>query len=423
MLLLVKKFVVALFLPLVALFSFSGENSDLESPKNGIANSVSGPADVIATDVEAKDRAGENAQNKPKPGGNAPSGALSYAAIKNCLGRAGRSGDCLDSVFGGYLKTHSTKEALAAVEKLESEDAELHLTCHPVIHAIGRETFRVKKTIQDSFQACDQSCHSGCYHGAMERFLRGDDASSDSAGHISEDGLEDKAVSACDTNQPTRFRFQCLHGLGHAIVFFTDYNLERSLEICDRLPDQWGRSSCYGGEFMENIFAADKRKRDLSATDYHYPCDKLADRYKADCYMMQTTRMSEMGLGTAQLFSECQIAGVFRFNCMQSVGRDLSNDVRVGDPRLVAQKCELVGGEDRQACTRGVIYALMDNTWDGRYAFPFCRSLALGDDRTYCFASAASYLKATYAQSPEEIKKQCRSHLNQPQNCLDAVGF
>lgn len=175
---------------------------------------------------------------------------------------------------------------------------------------------------------------------------------------------------------------------------------------------------------MENIFAADKRKRDLSPMDYHYPCDKLADQYKADCYMTQTTRMSEMGLGTAQLFSECEIAGVFRLNCMQSVGRDLSNDVRVGDPRPVAQKCELVGGEDRQACARGVIYALMDNTWDGRYAFPFCRSLASGDDRTYCFASAASYLKATYAQSPEEIAKQCKNYLGeQLQSCINAAGY
>src|SRR5690349_24010251 len=53
-------------------------------------------------------------------------------------------------------------------------------------------------------------------------------------------------------------------------------------------------------------------------------------------------------------------------------GRDLSNDVRFGDGRAAAQKCELVDGTGRAACMRGVVYALIDNTWDGRYALPFC---------------------------------------------------
>ena len=103
------------------------------------------------------------------------------------------------------------------------------------------------------------------------------------------------------------------------------------MEICDSLAEEWSRNSCYGGVFMENVFNATPETRDLSPTDYHYPCDKLTTKYRGECYVMQTSRMTEMGLGTEAIFKECEKAGEFGEQCMLSIGRDLSNDVRFGD--------------------------------------------------------------------------------------------
>lgn len=343
--------------------------------------------------------------------------ALSLVALQDCLNRASGSGACLDGIFRQYLKIHTTADALAALARYEVADSIYRLACHPVIHALGRETFRQQGNVHDSFAACDQSCHSGCYHGAMERFLRGSAAGDDEAGHISVEELRAKAAGACDPNQPTRFRFQCLHGLGHAILFFSDYRLAEALASCDALPDAWSRSSCYGGLFMENVFSATPEKRDLSPTDYHYPCTALDAKYQGDCYMMQTTRMSEMGLDTAGLFAECRRAGAHRSSCMQSIGRDLSNDARVGDPRAVSAKCELGTGEERRSCTRGVVYALIDNTWDGRYAFPFCASFADRDDVVYCFVISSAYLQSTYAKTEDDISGECRRYAPNATEC------
>jgi hypothetical protein len=40
--------------------------------------------------------------------------------------------------------------------------------------------------------------------------------------------------------------------------------------------------------------------------------------------------------------------------CTQSIGRDLSNEARIGQPRSVAQKCELVHDNNRLACMQGL---------------------------------------------------------------------
>ena len=348
----------------------------------------------------------------------AQTGLPSAEALKSCMER--RDGaECMDKLFREALKSHTTRDALQLIQRFSDNDAEIRRDCHPIVHAIGRETYRVKGTIHDAFSACDQTCHSGCYHGSVERFLRGESVYAQVNRHPSTAELKQKAAVACDPKVADRFRFQCFHGLGHALLFFSAYKLVPSLEVCDALPEDWGRSSCYGGVFMENVFNATPERRDLSPTDYHYPCNKVEKKYRAECYMMQTSRMTEMGLSTAKIFDECRKAGEFREPCMVSVGRDLSNDVRLGQTRAAAATCERVRDESRLACMRGVIYALIDNTWDGRYALPFCDALSLESDQAECFRESIGYLQETFEISAVDVAADCAKHSRRPQRCID----
>ena len=342
-------------------------------------------------------------------------------AIKSCLNNI-RGAECLDQLFGEALKQHSTLELMQLIQRLENEDPEIRRDCHPVVHAIGRETYRIKGNIHDSFAACDQTCHSGCYHGSVERFLRGEKLYAEVGRHPSTAELKQKAALACDPKLPVRLRFQCLHGLGHALMFFSRYQLLPSLQACDALPEDWSRSSCYGGVFMENVFNATPESRDLSPIDYHYPCNKLAHQYRSECYVMQTSRMTELGLATERIFEECDRAGEYRRQCMLSVGRDLSNDVRLGNSRETAQKCQRVSGDSRLACMQGVVYALIDNTWDGRYALPFCATFTQPNDQNSCVRLSVEYLTDTFEKSPAEIAGECAKHLPQPAHCVELAS-
>src|SRR5262249_7864013 len=159
--------------------------------------------------------------------------------------------------------------------------------------------------------------------------------------------------------------------------------------------------------FMENVFNASQVKKNFSATDFHAPCGRLAEKYARDCYIMQTSRMAEMGLSPEQIVEECAKAGPHRLSCAQSLGRDLSNDARLGKYRFGAQHCEsATQGDMRLACVRGVAYALVDSTWDGSHAMPFCSVLS-DIDRDECWKMAIFYMRTVFDQRGEDIARDC----------------
>jgi len=323
-----------------------------------------------------------------EPAGELPPPAPPLADLKNCLAKPGND-ECLERLYRDALEKHSPAELLQSVQRYEAEDAGLKLACHPVVHALGREIFRIKGNIHDAFLVCDQTCHSGCYHGAVERFLRGD--SKAPARHVTQSEIVRKAPEACDAKAPRRIYFQCLHGLGHALMYFTENNVDDSLKGCDALRDSWSQESCYGGVFMENVVSSLTDKRMVSDADAQYPCNQVGEKYRRACYWMQTSRMEEMGLTTEQQFEECAKAGRHAADCVQSIGRDLSNLSRGGSSAEAAGQCEQADGEARRACIRGAVYALIDNTWDLTYASPFCA--ALQQENSYCKETSDDYLK------------------------------
>lgn len=345
---------------------------------------------------------------------------LNAQAINDCLGRQAGAGACLDGLWQDYMVGghHSTTEALALLQCYEDHDSNINVDCHPVAHAIGRITFGEQGTVDKSFAACDQTCHSGCYHGAMERFLRGD---APEGTHLTFAELQARAATACATDQPSRFRFQCLHGLGHAVTYYSGYALDLSLSVCDATGDEWSQSSCWGGVFMENIAAADPTQRDLSATDYHYPCDKVGEKYRSECYVMQTSRMAEMGLNPSQILDECKKIA-YAESCISSLGRDMSDTARGGNPREASAICEKVDGDLRKACTRGVVFALSDNTWDPRWVFPFCRTYEGPSDAIFCYATAINYLRDIYVNTTDSLRAACGKFVPGDSRCIVALG-
>ena len=319
---------------------------------------------------------------------------------------------CLDDLFRRYLTGHTTQQALRLLDRYQAEDGGVRNACHLVVHAIGRETFRIRKSVHASFQVCDGTCHSGCYHGVVERFIGGVEG-----GHVSQDDLRRRAADVCPGPPGTYLHFQCVHGLGHGLLYFSGYRLDEALSICDSLPTEKEQRSCYGGVFMENLGAASPQKRDVHPTDYHYPCSRLGPRYRGDCYLMQTSRMIDMGLFTGRLFEECAKAGRYRRQCMTSIGRDLANHARVDGPEWVASQCQWHPASDRRACIRGLVVALIDNTWDMRYALPLCAVLKSGEDRAYCLHLSARYVVANHAVPPGVVTEQCRQHFPEGTTC------
>lgn len=335
------------------------------------------------------------------------------AAVRECLAGEdlGTKAVCLDGVFRTYLKSGTTKQALALLRELSDGDTAIRATAHPIAHAIGRETYRKAGTVHGAFQECDATEHSGCYHGAVERAFVPETVAAGSSGgmtHVPYEVVRAKAPALCDEGEKegVSIYFQCLHGIGHAILFTLNYDIKKGLEVCDLLKTPFDQTSCAGGLFMENVSAFDVGKRQLKPGDPHYPCTVVPEHFVSGCYSMQTSWWRELGFSPERMASECADSGA-PVACYTSWGRDLSDEVRIGKVEESASKCGMLADEHRRACIRGAIYALADNTWDASYAFPFCDQFSGEQDRTGCYDDVIVYLKQHREATNELVTRDC----------------
>jgi hypothetical protein len=157
--------------------------------------------------------------------------------------------------------------------------------------------------------------------------------------------------------------FNCVHGLGHAIMAVTGDDLFDALHDCDGLTGAMEQNACINGVFMENLIVDGAHgghySKYLKPGEPLYPCTAVGEQYKAECFDMQTSyALGVVGGDFAKVFALCATVGApFRTNCYQSLGRDAATISRNQVPGTVAT-CNL--GADREQRSYCVLGAVLD---------------------------------------------------------------
>ena len=272
--------------------------------------------------------------------------------------------------------------------------------CHQEAHTLGRAAYEVQG--KQAFKEGDSSCHSGFYHGAMESFLR-------------ERGTTNLAASikdVCDSFETSFSRFECLHGVGHGLLAYEDYNLPKTIEACKDLGDQFSISSCYGGVFMENIVTAqgsgattDHSTEWVNKDDPQFPCTTVKNNFEAlyQCYLMQTSWMLTISkYDFAWTAKQCLKAPSSMVStCYQSLGRDAAG-YTLRDPQRIVTICETVPKSERFRCIVGAVNVIVD-FWGEKLegqASELCR-LAV-DGKHECFSTLALRLQELFTDKARQ---------------------
>lgn len=234
--------------------------------------------------------------------------------------------------------------------------------CHQEAHNIGRIGYKIYK--EKAFGECSASCHSGCYHGAMEKFLN-------------EQGTENLAANIdriCKTFGTSFGIFECLHGVGHGVLAYVDYDLPESLNECKKLDGAFARDSCYGGIFMENILtgqglgASEKNHETVwvNKTDSLYPCNAIDQDVSVQhqCYLMQTSWMLTINnYDFDKVAAECSKTPASMVSvCFKSFGRDAAGHT-LRNPQKIVEICNKVPKEPkgyREECATGAVNVIVD---------------------------------------------------------------
>ena len=276
---------------------------------------------------------------------------------------------CFEQAFGNLAYYQGPKRALAVFTRMIETDPTVRV-CHRIAHALGAGALaHYKGDVGPAFADGSAVCWSGYYHGILERAFAG----------VSEDELPAVARRLCASAEVRRSDFvayQCVHGLGHGLMIYTNYDLRKSLETCDQLATPWDQSSCTGGIFMENLQTSYGTKSPwLRDDDPLYPCTAVAERHKLYCYLMVTSRILDVDGGDWQkTVGWCNKAEQgWVATCFQSLGRDASGR-SLQNPAEIIRICSLakkMAGE----CVYGAARDITSMDAGARRSAGFCSAV------------------------------------------------
>jgi hypothetical protein len=321
------------------------------------------------------------------------SARTSDPATKGCLGDASTDFACLQKRYQDLVNGSGVGAAFAELKNELTSNELARSNCHELTHIIGYAAAELYGDIPSTYSRGDSFCGSGYYHGAMEAIIA----------KIGPDKVLEEADTLC-AGLYSFYHYNCAHGLGHGFMRLQENELFESLEMCDKLSDDWERERCYGGVFMENVVDRDNPvhlSKYLKTGQPLYPCDVVENQYKNECYQRQTSYALEMqGNDFAKVFDLCaKIEDDFRPACYQGLGWDASVQSlnQSADNATVngstSRLCML--GKDYEAwfsCVAGATQYFVRHYYSDVQAKTFCESLGAAL-RAECFKEAEEYYR------------------------------
>lgn len=316
------------------------------------------------------------------------------------------------------VKALGPKQALKdMITKSNAENTD----CHQLAHQLGRIAYQIYK--EKLFELVDSSCNSGAYHGAIESLFY-------------EKGTQNlnKTISdLCNKMKTGHTKFECLHGSGHGVIAFLNYNLPYALDTCAKLDDSFSQQSCYGGVFMENIVASEGSGVAASGhttkwvnEDPYFPCNAVKKEQPIlyECYMMQTSRMFVLNKWDFNKVAYlCQsVEAPNDATCYRSFGRDVAGYTVMNTQRMIDLcKITISVAENFNNCIIGAINVVLDywNVDIGTQAVDLCKNLGWVYKQS-CYNVIIGRLPGLFNEK-DKIKSQCELFENDFQNSCKSI--
>jgi hypothetical protein len=315
-------------------------------------------------------------------------------------------------LFGEY----ALPDIFSAVETAE-RDPDVLEGCHSLMHFTGQAAYLASRNVSQSLGNGNPVCFAGYYHGVLEEYL------TERRADAEDPKTRAEIPGLCEpVREQSQKRYnECLHGLGHALMFLTDTDLPESLRLCDLLPSAGEQNWCYSGVFMENSTSATNREHPspyLKPEDPLYPCTILDERYLTMCYTLQSFYFAELEkYDWERTAAWCmKVPDAYRPGCFHAIGQ-----TQVGftqDEKLMVTNCSLMPTDDgRTMCIRGAAGSLFERYNDGLGRMLALCAVTNGEDANACYRTFVDTMRMTgisaderatlCARVPEDLRAKC----------------
>lgn len=203
---------------------------------------------------------------------------------------------CVNKALENISQEHGARAALDVIEPFSQQHTYLLNWSHEFSHTIGSSAVAnykyedqiLERQIGKSLVECDGYGAFGCYHGVIEAGL-------------SILPVEKRASvirTACLDNpliqEKQYFVNQCLHWFGHGVAIFSNFTLEKALDMCEDLNSNFYSDEvqlCLSGLFHSGAVPGDSDDDLLHNVqnvwkkgDPYFPCLNVAERFRGHCY-------------------------------------------------------------------------------------------------------------------------------------------
>ena len=338
--------------------------------------------------------------------------------------------ECVRKYLVKVTADYGPEAALGSMERLQkSQRVDPAVNDHDMAHSVGRETAKDYGSNFKAFDLCPITFNYGCSHGFFEYVLARTDTPKEAATTICEslNGSENFLTAG----------FSCYHGVGHGIMMAQGYNVGSSLKACNTMPNPRAQDGCWQGVFMENVNAGMTGRAlpgVFKRSDPLAPCDKVADRYKHECFInhsgwLMTVAHNDIRKGTRYCL---QVKGRFRSACLQSIGLMVTNPVwqtalapdLKGKPpaRIAADLCTRFPAAGRHDCViAGVDNIANFDQLDVKRQKAFCAYVE-SDFEEACYRQVGVDILAR-TQDQAVIRQSCAGLGPKQRLCLAGAGI
>jgi hypothetical protein len=327
--------------------------------------------------------------------------------LKNCQESSQNATLCYQQKAPEILDTFELESIFEFVEKNES-DPVVFAGCHSTLHFLGSEMYRREKNVSKLLGNGTPVCFAGYYHGILEGYFQDKNLDSEKSAK----DLENNLANLCTRNilkEPKKYN-ECLHGLGHALMFATSSELPKALDLCDKLESAQDQNWCYSGAFMENSTSStnpDHPSNYLRADDLLYPCSILSEKYLNMCYTLQGFYFAEKvnydWPKTADLCRE--VPQPYTSRCFDSIGQTLVGYTQ--DVNTIKSVCNTYPEDEFSlACIAGAAGTLIERYNDGlQRAVSLCNVLS-GNQEENCYNRVVQSVNYS-AVDKQNLQKIC----------------
>lgn len=317
---------------------------------------------------------------------------------------------CLKDAAKDFLYRFSLSE-LSPILKNNEKSPPYFMTCHTLSHYLGQYEYQRLKSVRKVYASTDELCSGGIYHGTIEGYFMEKGIFFDGTPEMDEIMRQEiNKVCGHESEYSRTNEFgNCIHGLGHALMYVTNNDLVRALKLCDHVESVGYREACYTGALMQNYNSANDKDHPsiyVKANDPMYPCYILEKRYQSSCYSYGVLTNFQFDAGKAIALCESVPLDYSR-ECFKTYGRD--RVIITVDLSEIQNYCDLVKNPQyRSDCINEAASHLVSRFGiDSRLGHELC-DMQGRDQQSSCYFMLVDTSK-TLTKDKQRLKKFCEA--------------